>query len=58
MAALVADDLRPTRAGLQPGGLARQDCIAVYLPELGIGHLIGPRADTWGAFNLDYFVRH
>lgn len=32
-----------------------QDCIAVYDPNADRGTLIGPLADNWGAFNLDYF---
>jgi len=35
----------------------KQDCVALYLPSPGTGHLIGPRADQWGNFDLDYFER-
>jgi hypothetical protein len=38
--------------------LMQQDCIAVYRPDDGDGILIGPRAQAWGNFNLDYFVRY
>lgn len=59
VAALVADDLLVQHELVYSlAVLLGQDCIAVYLPEQGIGHLIGPRADAWGAFDLDYFVRH
>lgn len=36
----------------------QQDCIAVYTHNNshGYGQLIGPNADKWGEFNLDYFV--
>ncbi len=32
-----------------------QDCIAVKFDD-GTGKLIGPRADSWGEFNPDYFI--
>lgn len=34
-----------------------QDCIAAYSPELNRGVLIGPNAEAWGEFNLEYFGR-
>jgi hypothetical protein len=36
----------------------RQDCVAVYYPEEDKGYLVGPNADEWGEFNLDYFTRY
>lgn len=36
--------------------MAEQDCIALYLPDLKMGALIGPHAAEWGAFNPEYFV--
>jgi hypothetical protein len=39
-------------------GIARylgQDCIAAYAPVRREGHLIGPCADKWGAFNPEFF---
>lgn len=35
-----------------------QDCIAVYNATAMSGALIGPRADAWGAFNPDFFIRY
>lgn len=39
-----------------------QDCVALFQPPAGEGlegrgWLIGPKADKWGGFCLDYFVR-
>jgi len=34
-----------------------QDCIAVYDLDLAKGRLIGPKADEWGEFNGDYFIK-
>ena len=34
-----------------------QDCIAVYYPSFRSGQLVGPKADEWGDFRLDRFVR-
>lgn len=36
---------------------AEQDCIAVYYPELDqpTGYLIGPNANLWGDFNVNFF---
>lgn len=34
---------------------SKQDCAAVWLPVEDKGYLIGPRADKWGEFNMDYF---
>lgn len=34
-----------------------QDCIAVYWPATDSGELVGPRAEEWGAFDLQYFIR-
>lgn len=34
----------------------QQECIAVCLPDLTIGTLIGPKAAEWGAFDIDKFV--
>lgn len=34
-----------------------QDCIAVYWPATDSGELIGPRAEEWGSFDLQYFIR-
>lgn len=36
--------------------LLGQDCVAAYELSLGLGALIGPRADQWGAFNPDFFL--
>lgn len=36
--------------------LLGQDCIAVYVPERGVGELIGPRAAEWGEFDPRYFL--
>lgn len=33
-----------------------EDCIAVYTPD-GIGALVGPRAEEWGAFDINQFTR-
>lgn len=33
----------------------KQDCIAVYRPETGMGALVGPRAAKWGKFNPELF---
>jgi hypothetical protein len=33
-----------------------QDCIAIYDHVTGIGHLFGPRASEWGAFNINFFT--
>jgi hypothetical protein len=33
-----------------------QDCIAIYDHVAGIGHLFGPRASEWGAFNINFFT--
>lgn len=32
-----------------------QDCVAVYNTALEAGQLIGPRAESWGDFNPEYF---
>lgn len=34
-----------------------QDCIAIYLPAARFGKLVGPKAEAWGAFNINYFKR-
>ena len=34
-----------------------QDCIALYYPLEDRGELIGPRADKWGSFSKEYFIR-
>ena len=34
-----------------------QACVAVYCPEQGLGVLVGPGADYWGAFDLTKFQR-
>lgn len=34
-----------------------QDCVALYYPEEDRGELIGPRADKWGSFSKEYFIR-
>lgn len=34
-----------------------QDCIATYRPETGRGNLVGPQAESWGSFQLDFFKR-
>lgn len=33
-----------------------QDCIAVVNDSMGIGALVGPRADEWGVFDPAYFL--
>ena len=33
----------------------QQDCIAVYQPTRGVGHLVGPKAIKWGQFNPEFF---
>ena len=33
----------------------QQDCIAVYQPLRGAGHLVGPKAIKWGQFNPEFF---
>jgi hypothetical protein len=33
-----------------------QDCIAVFDPSTGVGNLLGPRAEKWGAFNPEFFL--
>jgi hypothetical protein len=33
-----------------------QDCIAIYDHVTGVGHLFGPRASEWGAFNINFFT--
>lgn len=35
----------------------RQDCIAVFNVETGVGELIGPNAAQWGEFNPEFFIR-
>lgn len=35
----------------------KQDCIAIYYPEQDFGTLFGPRADSWGEFDLNFFVK-
>jgi hypothetical protein len=37
--------------------LLDQDCVAIYLPATNEGHLVGPRASTWGEFNPEYFIQ-
>lgn len=37
--------------------LLGQECIALHCDELGGGHLLGPSAHRWGAFNSELFVR-
>lgn len=32
-----------------------QDCAAVYFPDYSYGVLVGPKADRWGAFDLQSF---
>lgn len=34
----------------------KQDCIAAWYPAEQYGQLIGPRADSWGAFNPEFFI--
>ena len=34
-----------------------QDYIAVYVPDKGVGALVGPKAKEWGEFNIDFFRR-
>ena len=37
--------------------LLGQDCIACWTPTLPVkGHLLGPRAEAWGAFNPRFFI--
>lgn len=33
-----------------------QDCIALWVPRLQHGALIGPRAAAWGTFNPEFFL--
>lgn len=33
-----------------------QDCIAQYDADSNTGRLVGPKAEAWGPFNLDYFL--
>ena len=33
-----------------------QDCIAIYDHDIGRGQLFGPRANEWGAFNINLFT--
>lgn len=35
----------------------QQGCISVYCPTRNEGHLVGPKADAWGDFNLEKFER-
>lgn len=34
----------------------RQDAVAYYIPELGIGGLAGPKASEWGTFDPSLFI--
>lgn len=34
---------------------AEQDCIAIYYPKWNTGQLFGPKAETWGEFNINFF---
>lgn len=34
-----------------------QDCVAAYFSATSTGILVGPNADAWGEFNLEYFRR-
>jgi len=45
-----------TRLAMYLCEMFSQDCIAVRNSLSGEGRLIGPRADAWGDFDLDYFV--
>jgi hypothetical protein len=33
----------------------QQECIAVYQPLRGVGHLVGPKAIKWGEFSPEFF---
>lgn len=35
----------------------KQDAIACYYPDEDRGELIGPKAEEWGRFNLEFFTR-
>ena len=35
----------------------KQDCIAMYYPDMGQGKLVGPNPTQWGDFNIDSFER-
>lgn len=37
--------------------ILKQDCVAVYTPEQGVGALVGERAAQWGGFNPEYFIK-
>lgn len=34
----------------------KQEAIAVYVPDLKYGMLLGPKANAWGSFNPQYFL--
>ncbi len=34
-----------------------QEAIALFNVETGVGELVGPYADRWGAFNPKFFIR-
>lgn len=67
---VIHSDSEPTMVATveQPGAMAigqivrrlshvlGQDCIAVWLPGLSQGRLIGPNAAKWGDFNSDFFL--
>lgn len=44
--------------GAALGSLFGQDCYAAYWPDTGDGLLIGPRAEQWGEFDKQFFIRY
>lgn len=54
----VADvtDARLTLYAYDVAEVLAQDAVAVYVPGRRAGFLGGPRAESWGEFNPDYFL--
>lgn len=36
--------------------MCRQDCVASYNPETRVGSLVGPHAEAWGDFKVEFFL--